>query len=162
MPACRASSSPARWQPQCVRAGSGRVGAAREMTCSHARHIARRRLAIADSVVYKKGQRLGAIRTRCTVDPAARHCVMSGMPIVSADGDISHGSGRSSVSMSPTSALCTSQYAFGRLMPALIQDAAASFFCETPDLSVVEMLSAKIADRGASCAQASGNRERGL
>jgi len=71
------------------------------------------------------------------------------MPIVSTDGG---GSGGSTALIGSSSVLGWRQYALSGL---------ASFFSRKPSLKAIGMLSAK-AGQGASCAQASSHRERGI
>jgi hypothetical protein len=79
------------------------------------------------------------------------------MPIVSTDG----GSGGSTALVGFSSVLGWRQYARCGFMHMRIQHTTASFFFRKPYLKAIGMLSAK-AGQGASCAQASSHRERGL
>jgi hypothetical protein len=80
------------------------------------------------------------------------------MPIVSTDGG---GSSGSTALIGFSSVLGWGQYAFCGFMHMRIPQTTAPFFCRKPFLKAIGMLSAK-AGQGASCAQASSHRERGL
>jgi hypothetical protein len=80
------------------------------------------------------------------------------MPIASTDGG---GSGGSTALIGFSSVLGWRQYALCGSMHMRIHHIMASFFCRKPYPKAIGMLSAE-AGQGASCAQASSHRERGL
>jgi hypothetical protein len=108
-----------------------------------------------------KKSTVGCHETRRTAGPAAIHGVKQGMPIMSTDGDVL------TALIGPSSVLGWCHYPLSGFMHMRIQRTTASFFCRKPFcrkphlMYAIGMLSAK-AGKGASCAQGSSHRKRGL